>query len=140
MTPEILAQGLSPNFEVIDGRKLPRFQHRALEKAHKLDREFFRQNPSRLTHVRYVVEGEAGTDDFFPGKQCFVVVRRTPSGAHHGLFAFTDSNLVEVTSSESAATDLYDLLLEDEQREWAFQSKQRALGELIAVAPVRGEA
>jgi hypothetical protein len=140
MRAETLLQGLSPDFELIDGRKLPRVQRRALKLAHKLDREFFHQNPSRLTRVRYAVKGEAGVDDFFPDKQCVVVVRQVFPDAHHALFAFTDSDLVEVASSENTAAELYDLLLEDEQRGWAVKSKQRASDGLLAVAPARGEA
>jgi hypothetical protein len=59
-------------------------------------------------------------------------------GAHYGLFAITYSNLVEIASSESAPAELYDLMLE--QRDWSAKSKQRALGELLSVAPVRVEA
>jgi hypothetical protein len=59
-------------------------------------------------------------------------------GAHYGLFAITYSNLVEIASWESAPAELYDLMLE--QRDWSAKSKQRALGELLSVAPVRVEA
>jgi hypothetical protein len=129
-----------PGFELVDDRKLTRFQRRAIKRAHKLDCDFFRQNPFRLTRVRRAVDGETEYVAVFPGKRCFVVVRQVVAGAHHGLFAFTHSKLDEVASSESSAAELYDLMLQDEQREWSAKSKQRALGELLAVAHVRGSA
>ena len=129
-----------PGFELIDGCKLTRLQRRAIKRAHKLDCDFFRQNPLRLTRVRRAVDGETEHVALFPGKRCFVVVREIAPAAHHGLYAFTDSDLVAAASSESAAAELYDLMLEDEQREWSAKSKQRALGELLAVAQVRGNA
>src|SRR5262245_9756437 len=42
---------------------------------------------------------------------------RIPLNAHYGLFAITYGNLVEIASSESAAAELYDLMLE--QRDWS---------------------
>jgi hypothetical protein len=129
-----------PGFELIDERKLTRLQRRAIKRAHKLDRHFFRQNPLRLTRVRRAVDGETEHAALYPDKLCFVVVRQIASGAHHGLFVFTDSDLVAAASSESAAAQVYEIMLGDEQREWSTKSKQRALGELLAVAPVQGSA
>jgi hypothetical protein len=134
------AHGPPPGLKPVDDRTLTRRQRRAIKRAQKLDRDFFRQNPLRLTRVRHVVDGEAEHAALFPGKRCFVVVRQIAPGAHHGLFVFTDCNLVEIASSESAAAEIYDLTLLVEQREWSNQAKQRTLGELLAVAPVRGEA
>jgi hypothetical protein len=86
------------------------------------------------------VDGETEHVALFPGKRCFVVVRQIAPGAHDGLFVFTDSDLVAAASSESAAAQVYDIMLGDEQREWSAKSKQRASGELFAATPVRGSA
>jgi hypothetical protein len=129
-----------PGLALIDVRKLTRLQRRAIKRAHRLDCDFFRQNPLRLTRVRRAVDGETGTNVSFPGKQCFAVVRQVRPRAFHTLLGFTRTNLLEVASSESAAAKLYDQLLEADQREWAVKWKQQALGELLAFAPVRGSA
>jgi ribosomal protein L32E len=128
-----------PGLKLIDDRKLPRFQRRAIKRAKKLDREFFRQNPLRLTRVRRTVDGETGTA-VVQGKWSIAIVRQVHPGAYHTLLGFTDINLVEIASSESAAAQLYDLLLEIEQRGWAAKLKQQALGELLAFAPIAGRA
>jgi hypothetical protein len=128
-----------PGLELIDDRRLPRFRRRAINRAKKLDRDFFRRNPLRLTRVRRTVDGETGTAAV-PGKWSIAIVRQVHPGAHHTLLGFTDINLVEIASSESAAAQLYDLLLESEQRGWAAKCKQQALGELLAFAPIGGRA
>jgi hypothetical protein len=116
-----------------------------MKRAQKLDREFFRQNPLRLTRVRRAIDGETETAAHFPGKQCFVVVRQIGPGAYHGLFAFTDRNcnLAEVASSETVAAKVYDLMLEElggKLQEWSTKAKQRASEGLLAAARVQGEA
>jgi hypothetical protein len=125
-----------PGLKPVDNRKLTRLQRRAIKRAHKLDRDFFRRNPLRLTRVRRAVDGETEHAALYPDKRCFVVVRQTAPG----VFVFTDCNLVEIASSESVAAEIYELMLEDEQREWSTKAKQLALGEQLAVAPVHGEA
>ena len=127
-------------FELINDRELTRIQWQAIEQAHQVDCEYFRKNPLRLTRVRCAMDGETDTAVLFPGKRVFVVVRQIRPGAHHKLFAFTHSDLVEAAASESAASELYDLMLEGEQREWSAKAKRQALDELLAAAPVRGEA
>jgi hypothetical protein len=132
-----------PGFELIEDRKLTRHQRRAMKQAQKLDRKFFRQHPLRLTRVRRAIDGETELTAHFPGKKCFVVVRKIVPGAHHGLFAFADSNLDKVASSESVAAEIYDLMLGKlggELQDWSTKAKQQALDGLLATAPMRGEA
>jgi hypothetical protein len=129
-----------PGFVLVDDRTLTRVQRRAIKQAHQLDCEYFRQNPLRLTRVRCAIDEETDTADLFPGRRAFVVVRQIRPGTHHKLFAFTQCDLVEAASSESAASELYDLMLEGEQREWSAKSKNRALDALLIAAPVQGKA
>jgi hypothetical protein len=129
-----------PGFELINDRELTRAQWQAIERAHQLDCEYFRQNPLRLTRVRRAFDGETEHAALFPGKRCFVVVRQVRPDAHHKLSAFTHSDLAEAASSESAASELYDLMLADEQWNWSTELKREALSELLAATPVRGEA
>ena len=129
-----------PGFELVDARALTRFQRRAIKRAHKLDYDFFRRNPLRLTRVRRGLDGETDETAFFPGKRCFAVVRQIAPGAYHALFAFADTDVAAAASSESTAAWLYDAMLGDQQRDWSTKAKDRALTEILVNMPVRGEA
>src|SRR5262249_3463577 len=88
-----------PGLALIDVRKLTRLRRRAIKRAHKLDCDFFRQNPLRLTRVRRAVDGETETNVSFAGRQWFGAVRQVCPSAFHTLLGFTETNLLEVASS-----------------------------------------
>jgi hypothetical protein len=69
-----------------------------------------------------------------------VVVRQIRLGTHHKIFGFSNSELPAAFASESAAAEVYNLMLEDWQRDEVAKWKQQALGELLAIAPARGNA
>jgi hypothetical protein len=127
-----------PGFKLIDPRKQTRRQRRANERAYRADCDFFRLHPLRLTRVRPALDGEP--EHTLPGKRCFVVVRQIRLGTHHKIFGFSNSELPAAFASESAAAEVYNLMLEDWQRDEVAKWKQQALGELLAIAPVRGNA
>jgi hypothetical protein len=125
-----------------DMHKLPRSVRRAFVlaagKALKSDRKFFQQNPLRLTRVRPAVDGEHYGRPSPAG--LLVVVRRVQPDGYHNLFfnpADPSAPLPDF-SSERAAAEMYDLLLEPDQVERAERVKQQALAALLAAAPAVG--
>jgi hypothetical protein len=75
-----------PGFEPISFRRLPRNKRRliwrAVEKAHKLDCEFFDRNATWLTRVREAIEGELPNMPQL-ATPLFVVVLQIRPGKHH---------------------------------------------------------
>jgi hypothetical protein len=114
---------------------------RVIKRAEKLDREFFRQNPLRLTRVRPVFDGETGRIAFH-GRRAFVVARQVRRGAHHKFLVFTFMNLAELAASEDAAARLYHQLVEGWQRDPGLTLREvnEKLAEALAAAPVQGRA
>jgi hypothetical protein len=126
-------------FEPVENLKLPRFQRRAIKRATKLDREFFRQNPVRLTRVRRAVDGETG-EVTVPDKQSFVLVRLLDPGHYHKLLGFSDIDLVELASSENAASWLYEMFRAIKEHRQGATNSKRASKEKLEAAPAEGEA
>jgi hypothetical protein len=130
-----------PGFGLIDDRKLRHLYRRVIKRAEKLDREFFRQNPLRLTRVRRALDGETGRIAF-PGRRAFVIVRQVRLGAHHKYLAFSFMNLAELAASEDAAARLYQQLMEGWQHNPRLtqQEVNEMLAAALAAAPVQGRA
>ena len=74
-----------PGFEPLSFCSLPRNKRRliwrAVEKAHKLDCEFFDRNPTRLSRVRDAIEGELPNMPQL-ATPLFVVVLQIRRGEH----------------------------------------------------------
>jgi hypothetical protein len=128
-------------FGLIDNRKLRHLHRRVIKRAETLDREYFRENPLRLTRVRLALDGETG-GIAFPGRRAFVIVRQVRPGAHHKYLAFSLMNLAELASSEDAATRLYQQLMEGWQHDPKLtqQEVNEMLAAALAAAPVQGRA
>jgi hypothetical protein len=130
-----------PGFGLIDERKLRDLHRRVIKRAEKLDREFFRQNPLRLTRVRPALDGETG-GIAFPGRRAFVIVRRVRPGAHHKFLAFGFMKLAELAASEDTAARLYQQLKENWQHDPKLtqQEVNEMLAAALAATPVQGRA
>jgi hypothetical protein len=80
-----------PGFEPSHFRALPRKKRRliwrAVEKAHKLDCEFFDRNATRLTRVREAIEGELPNMPQSATPLFVVAIQLRPGKHHKELFA-----------------------------------------------------